>query len=84
MTGYKKQKDLAAALDYRASKSDGWGEEGATSKQCWYLAGLIIATCKEADVEHIISEAYKGYQKLTKYQASKWIDNRLQAQKEAA
>ena len=36
------QKELAGKLDTAAAKAAAEGRTPATSKQCWYLAGLLL------------------------------------------
>lgn len=43
-TDFQEQKNLAASLDFCALRARFVSAEPATSKQCWFLAGLIIRT----------------------------------------
>ena len=64
------QKDLAGHLDRAAVRADIIDRHPATSKQCWFLAHLII---KNND-EYAYSDALKSSFVLTKSIASKMID----------
>jgi hypothetical protein len=64
-TEFTAQKALAKTLDRIAAR----GSNGATSKQCWYLAGLLIAAGQDAD-DMLLDTGYR----LTVREASSLID----------
>lgn len=73
------QKIIARRLDRAALRAETIGQWGATSKQCWYLAGLMLAAGEDASEyvtdTHLI---------LTKHRASIEIDALLRQTKQAA
>jgi hypothetical protein len=71
------QKEIAQVLDSAAARSG----FGATSKQCWFLAGLI-ARAPSADADY--SDWLLNGLPLTKSEASRLIDFYLGAEKRAA
>ena len=71
------QKEIAQVLDTAAGRSS----YGATSKQCWFLAGLI-AHSSSADVDY--SDWLLNGLPLSKAEASSLIEFYLGAEKRAA
>lgn len=68
------QKELARILDRAAARS----AQPATSKQCWFLAGLMAAEGEDG------SDYLLGAFALSKSMASTLIDGALNARKVAA
>ncbi len=62
----EKQKGIAELLDAAAARAATLGKTPATSKQCWFLAGLIAKT----DDRHLEREAISSSFVLTKQKAS--------------
>jgi len=72
------QKSIAIALDTAASRAKGLGLAAATSKQCWFLAGLIAKAGRDAsDIGCQISNSQAV---LTAKQASLYINDYLREQ----
>jgi len=71
------QKEIAQALDTAAGRNS----YGATSKQCWFLAGLI-ARSPSADADY--SDWLLNGLALTKAEASRLIEFYLGSEKKAA
>lgn len=78
----KTQKQICIALDTAASRADLIDREPASSKQCWFLAGLIFKAGEDASA--IDMEISNTQAILTKKAASFWIDQYLTAQTKAA
>lgn len=83
-TTTKDRKSIARQLDRCAARADMIDREPATSKQCWFLAGLLAERGHESD--EIGCGILNTQAILTKRQASSWIDEYLQnkAKAEAA
>jgi len=64
-TDFTAQKSLAKTLDRIAAR----GESGATPKQCWYLAGLLLRAGQDAD-DMLLDTGYR----LTVREACSLID----------
>jgi hypothetical protein len=65
------RKSIAMALDRAAERACLVARDGATAKQCWYLAGLIAAAGKDAsDIGCAITQSNAV---LTKREASEFI-----------
>lgn len=73
-TQFQSQKTLAAFLDRCAARAESIDREPATSKQCWFLAGLILKAGEDGS-EIIADTSYV----LTKREASALIDQYLKA-----
>lgn len=76
------QKDIAQALDHAAKRAETVGAAPATSKQCWFLAKLILETGKDA--QDIGCGWSNTSAILTKRDASRYIDDYLRDAKVAA
>lgn len=74
------QKDVCAALDAAARKAAAHGEP-ATSKQCWFLAGLLIKADGAESARKSAWAFNDGPKGLTKREASAIIDELLAAAK---
>lgn len=68
------QKELAGLLDRAAARAELVDKAPATSKQCWFLAGLII---KASDDKFIQEVATNTSYALTKNRASTLIEEYL-------
>jgi hypothetical protein len=66
---FQAQKSLAAHIDRCAARADMIDREPATSKQCWFLAGLILKAGEDGS-EYIVNTSLV----LTKGKASQMID----------
>lgn len=62
------QKELAKILDNKAS-----GTYPATSKQCWFLAGLILKDCGDT---RDIDEEVNGWDELNSVNTNAYFDKR--------
>lgn len=71
---FQSQKSLAASLDRCAGRAEFVDREPASSKQCWFLAGLILKSGEDGS-EYLINSNYV----LTKREASTLIDTYLKA-----
>lgn len=71
------QKQLAAYIDTAASRADMIDRTPATSKQCWFLAGLIIKANDSNDDGMINEFLTNSDYCLTKKEASRLIDSYL-------
>lgn len=67
------QKIVAQFLDTAASRADIVDREPATSKQCWFLAGLMVKEDDEREYAEIMKSSFV----LTKRMASSMIDDYL-------
>lgn len=65
---FKSQKSLASFLDSAANRAEYIGQIPATSKQCWYLAGLML-NAGDDGAEYIVNTS----KVLTKKSASQLI-----------
>jgi hypothetical protein len=70
---FEEQRVLASFLDKAASHAEMIGRVPATSKQCWFIAGLILKTGDDGS-EWITNTSAM----LTKSKASKLIESYLQ------
>lgn len=68
-TEFSAQKSLASQLDVCAMRAESIDAPSATSKQCWYLAGLIIQSGESGDEFYTNTSLV-----LTKRKASHLID----------
>lgn len=78
------RKSLARELDRAAQTADDLNKAAATSKQCWFLAGLLTDagwTIESLDLPH---SPFGGAVFLTKAKASRAIDELLNRAKLAA
>lgn len=64
------QKMIAQQLDRAAARADSIDKIPATSKQCWYLASLMLQKTNEADLSELTLNTNLI---LTKYEASNRI-----------
>jgi hypothetical protein len=69
---FQSQKTLAAFLDTAAGRAESVDREPATSKQCWFLAGLMLKA-GETGAEYVLNTSLI----LTKRNASSMIDQYL-------
>ena len=77
------RKQIAQTLDRAAQRAQ---DAGATAKQTWFLAGLILTAPENADPGHLEWEmqGYRTGARLTRGEASALIEGYLAAQKRAA
>ncbi len=73
-TQFQAQKDTARQLDELAARAEVVGSEPATQKQCWFLAGLLIAAGETVASWTNTNTSFV----LTKKRASRSIDFFLQ------
>lgn len=66
---HQAQKDIAAKLDRLANNAGGPNGGGASSKQCWYLASLLL-DARETDRQGYLTDTNYA---LTMKRASSWI-----------
>lgn len=67
------QKDIARVLDRAAERADSLDYAPATSKQCWFLAKLILES--EAAEGEYNNMLLNNSMTLTRREASAWIDS---------
>lgn len=70
------QKEIAQALDRAAARAHSVNATPASSKQCWFIAGLMLKTGNEHDIDDIIVDT--SYV-LTSRRASGMIEDYLAA-----
>lgn len=68
-TEFQTQKNLARQLDQCAARAEAIDRDPATSKQCWYLASLVLASGEDGG-EFFTNTSYV----LTKARASSLIE----------
>lgn len=66
------RKDIARALDTAAARADMVDAEPATSKQCWFLAGLLAESGRDAQA--VECGCTQTHSVLTKTRASREIE----------
>jgi hypothetical protein len=74
MTTTRDRKDVVKILDMQASRANQTGR-GATSKQTWFLAGLLIEKLDEQQLENELTSIMQS--PLTSKEASDYIDHLL-------